>query len=59
MMEYENYCWARDKETGQCFGQTWFKHEPRSGPRIDCPGDCKARRDWEERTNKQASKGEY
>ena len=41
------YCPARDKHTKQCFGLTYFKLKPGPGPHVDCPGDCRARREWE------------
>lgn len=42
MTQSENYCPARDKNTGKCCGCAYFRHKP--GPIVECPGDCSARR---------------
>lgn len=55
--EYTNHCPARDRNTGQCFGLTWFKHKHGPGKYILCDGDCSARREWEERENKRIKGG--
>ena len=53
----EKYCPARDKTTGQCYGRTWFKCLPGPGKHIDCPGDCSARRDWDQLQMDRKSRG--